>query len=148
MTEERGLSRLNSVELSQEDVAWADSLLSKDLDISDSGWDSFKDALLETLDAQNDSSPYGRKNPPEEEKIEIFSSVSTGNMHKAKVKTAVSFASSSGGADSVEDPRKHAVLGTLNSQYRSSYDRGSRLVLQPLVKEKPSSEGISIGAIS
>lgn len=126
MTEDLELASLNFVELGQdgerrlshEDIAWADSCLSKDLDFSESGWDSFKDALLETLDAQNYSSPYERDNPLVEDKMEIFPSGNTGNVHKVKVKNGVSFAASSEGTDK------------------------SQLVLQPLVKEGLSSENI------
>lgn len=149
MTEVPGSSSLGSLELeqdgerriSQEDIAWADSCFSKDLDFSGNGWDSFKDALLET---QNYSSIYEKDNPPEEDKMEIFSRGYTGNTHKAKVKPAVSFAATSDRADSIQDPRKRSVFESLNAQYHSSYERdGSQLVVHPLVNESSSSEDIN-----
>ncbi|KAI3446177.1 hypothetical protein Pfo_002842 [Paulownia fortunei] len=92
---------LNSIELGQggvmlspEDVAWADSCLSKDPDLLDSGWNSLKDALLETLSAQLHSSPYDRDNSPEGSKMEI-------NLDK----TAVSIAATSEGAEAYNDDR-------------------------------------------
>lgn len=41
--------------LSPEDLAWADSCLIKDSEISDSDWDSLKNALLQILTSQHDS---------------------------------------------------------------------------------------------
>ncbi|KAL3814087.1 hypothetical protein ACJIZ3_015355 [Penstemon smallii] len=49
-------SRLDGSVLTAEDIAWADSLLTKDPEPLDSGWNSFKDALFESINAQNDSS--------------------------------------------------------------------------------------------
>lgn len=41
--------------LSPEDVAWVDSCLIKEYDISESNWSSMKDALLEALNSQSES---------------------------------------------------------------------------------------------
>lgn len=41
--------------LSQEDIAWVDSCLVKDPEISDSDWNSMKDALLEIITSQPES---------------------------------------------------------------------------------------------
>lgn len=71
--------------LSPEDVAWADSCLTKDADILDSGWNSMKDALLETLSAQHDTSAHER-DEFSEPKMEIFSSIAV----KSGISTVVS----------------------------------------------------------
>lgn len=63
--------------LSPEDVAWADSCLIKDSEVSDSDWDSLKDALLEILNAQpnsNGTSGPGNYPFPSRADMEILSS--------------------------------------------------------------------------
>ncbi|PIM98880.1 hypothetical protein CDL12_28636 [Handroanthus impetiginosus] len=60
--------------LSPEDVAWADSCFIKDPDISGSGWDSLRYALLETFSVQDHSSPNKSNNSLEHASMEIPSS--------------------------------------------------------------------------
>ncbi|KAL2925104.1 Chromosome partition protein MukB [Bienertia sinuspersici] len=51
------ISNLNEEALSPEDVAWADSCLIKDADVSAADWSSIKDALLEILSSQPEPQP-------------------------------------------------------------------------------------------
>ncbi|KAK6136695.1 hypothetical protein DH2020_029523 [Rehmannia glutinosa] len=90
--------RESGIMLSPEDVAWADSCLSKDPDMLDSGWNSLKDALLETLSTQNHSSPYDTDNSTEGSKTEIFSKVDTGDVPSLD-KTTVNITANSVGAE-------------------------------------------------
>uniref|UniRef100_A0A5B7BCU1 Uncharacterized protein n=1 Tax=Davidia involucrata TaxID=16924 RepID=A0A5B7BCU1_DAVIN len=63
--------------LAPEDVAWVDSCFIKDSEISDSNWNSLKDALLEILNSQPeslDSSAAGRDDFSGETDIEILPS--------------------------------------------------------------------------
>ncbi|KAI3447994.1 hypothetical protein Pfo_004659 [Paulownia fortunei] len=85
--------------LSPEDVAWADSCLTKDPEVLDSGWDSMKDALLETLSTQSNSSAHEKDKFSEGPKMEIFpSGEETGDVHNL-VKSDISTADSSEGAE-------------------------------------------------
>lgn len=58
---------LLGVMLSPEDVAWADSCLSKDPDMLHAGWNSLKDALY----LQHDPSPYERQDSPERSNMDV-----------------------------------------------------------------------------
>ncbi|KAK4424103.1 hypothetical protein Salat_1603700 [Sesamum alatum] len=59
---------------SAEDVAWADSCLTKDPEVLDNGWDSMKEALLETLSVQHYSSAHEEDKFSEQPKMETSSS--------------------------------------------------------------------------
>ncbi|CAK9142081.1 unnamed protein product [Ilex paraguariensis] len=75
---------LDSVEFEQseivifpEDVAWADSCLIKQLEISDGDWNSLKDALLATISSKPDSlesSTTGKDGSPQATDVEILPS--------------------------------------------------------------------------
>ncbi|XP_047939278.1 uncharacterized protein LOC125186852 isoform X2 [Salvia hispanica] len=56
---------------SPEDVAWADSCLSKDPDMLDSGWNSLRDALFPALNVQDDPSAYKSKDSSEEANMDV-----------------------------------------------------------------------------
>ncbi|XP_041998929.1 uncharacterized protein LOC121748562 [Salvia splendens] len=56
---------------SPEDVAWADSCLSKDPDMLDSGWNSLRDALFPALNVQDDPSAYTSKDSPEGANMDV-----------------------------------------------------------------------------
>ncbi|GFP85936.1 hypothetical protein PHJA_000737400 [Phtheirospermum japonicum] len=63
--------------VSSEDEDWADSCFTIDPNMLDSGWNSLKDALLETLNTENNPSPYMVDDSTEGPKTEIFSKVDT-----------------------------------------------------------------------
>ncbi|CAI9769066.1 unnamed protein product [Fraxinus pennsylvanica] len=97
-------SSLNSEEIeesesvfSPEDVAWADSCLSKDPLMFENSWNSLKDALLETLESEPDSSAKAKDNvTPEGAEIGAFPFTSiedSGNTHDSDTAT-ISTASS------------------------------------------------------
>lgn len=97
-------SSLNSEAIEQsgsvflpEDVTWADSCLSKDPLMLENGWNSLKDALLETLGSEPDSSARAKDNDtPEGAEIGTFpytSSEDIGNTHDSVIAT-ISTASS------------------------------------------------------
>lgn len=92
-------SGLNSVDFGQgvtvhshEDVAWADSCLTKDPEALENGWNSLRCALLETSVSLPDSSAHETDNFPESDKMEVFSSTEgTGdvkNLEKATIDVA------------------------------------------------------------
>ncbi|KAL5788721.1 hypothetical protein ACOSP7_005670 [Xanthoceras sorbifolium] len=63
--------------LSSEDLAWVDSCLIKDAEISDSNWNALKDALLEIADSQPESFSYSAvriESSPEGTDMEILPS--------------------------------------------------------------------------
>ncbi|XP_073278906.1 uncharacterized protein [Primulina huaijiensis] len=95
-------SGLSSVDFGQggtvhspEDVAWADSCLTKDPEALENGWNSLRCALLETSVSQPDSSALETDDFPESDKMdkmEVFSSTEgTGdvkNLEKATIDVA------------------------------------------------------------
>lgn len=94
----------NPLMLSPEDVAWADSCFVKDPEISDSGWDCLKYALLETLD---DSSFYGRENSSEAANMmEIHSSEDKRDTSSSN-KTGVRVTVTSDGSTPTSDDHSH-----------------------------------------
>ncbi|KAL2469330.1 uncharacterized protein Fot_50906 [Forsythia ovata] len=105
---------LNSVEiehsgsvLSPEDVAWVDSCLIKDPLILENGWNSLKDALLETLGSQPDTSAKAKDNgTPEGANIGTFPSSSgedSGNTHDSDIATTSTASSSMGSELNTDD---------------------------------------------
>ncbi|KZV53472.1 hypothetical protein F511_14839 [Dorcoceras hygrometricum] len=94
-------SGLDSVDFGQgvtvhspEDVAWADSCLTKDPDALENGWDSLICALRETSISQPESSAHEMDNFSGSVKIEAFSSSEgTGDM-KNREKATIDVASS------------------------------------------------------
>ncbi|KAL0348450.1 UNVERIFIED_CONTAM: hypothetical protein Sangu_1072800 [Sesamum angustifolium] len=93
-----GISSIKSEQdgemLSAEDVAWADSCLTKDPEVLDNGWDSMKEALLETLSVQHDSSAHEEDKFSEQPKMETSSSIELtddiNNSSKPDVSTTAS----------------------------------------------------------
>ncbi|XP_073156465.1 uncharacterized protein [Henckelia pumila] len=92
-------SGLNSVDFGQsgtvhspEDVAWADSCLTKDPDALENGWNSLRCALFETSVSQPDSSSHETDNFPVSDKMDVISSSErTGdakNLEKATIDVA------------------------------------------------------------
>lgn len=88
--------------LSPEDVAWLDSCLSKDPNMLDSRWNSFKGALFEALNTQHCPSPYEREDSPERAKIDVVPNEDTAGevIDNLEEKTVDGIAAAGEGADS------------------------------------------------
>ncbi|KAL0454129.1 UNVERIFIED_CONTAM: hypothetical protein Slati_0752100 [Sesamum latifolium] len=98
-----GISSIKSEQdaemLSAEDVAWADSCLTKDPEVLDNGWDSMKEALLETLSVEHDSSAHEEDEFSEQPKMETFSSIELTDDINNSSKPDVSTTASNGEAE-------------------------------------------------
>lgn len=119
--------------LSPEDVAWADSCLSKDPDMLDSGWISLKNALFEAFDAQNDPSPYGSEDALESDSMDFILDENTGNgIHNLEEKN-VGYIEAAGedGESSLSFRFQPSLNGTVNP----------RLLKKPVSEKVPSMEG-------
>ncbi|KAL1554345.1 hypothetical protein AAHA92_14912 [Salvia divinorum] len=65
---------------SPEDVAWADSCLSKDPGMLDSGWNSLRDALFTAFNAQHDPSEYKSEDSPERANMDVVFDEDSGTV--------------------------------------------------------------------
>ncbi|KAG8368177.1 hypothetical protein BUALT_Bualt15G0017900 [Buddleja alternifolia] len=123
--------------LSPEDVAWADSCLTKDPDSLDSGWNSLKDALLQTLTVEHDSSAHEKDNSVELAKTEIFSSTETDNIKNSN-KTEARIVTNGEGAEQNSDD---------NSNHENTDDFWSKHSMENVFLPTYNEESRDIGAL-
>lgn len=124
---------------SPEDVAWADSCLSKDPDMIDTGWNSLKDALFEALNAQHDPSPYEVVDSSEGADMDIVHSTDNDTDH-VEEKIVCDFVGAGEGADSGLNSPKYVSLETLSGQFQSSH---YGIEIMPLLKQAVLEEMLS-----
>lgn len=122
-----------------EDVAWADSCLSKDPDMIETGWNSLKDALFEALNAQHDPSPHEIVDSSEAADMDIVHNTEN-DIDRVEEKFFGDFVGSGEGGDSGLNSPKYVSLETLSGQFQSShYD----IAIMPLLKQDVLEEMLS-----
>lgn len=110
--------------VSQEDIVWADSCLSKDPDELDIGWDSLKEALLETLNDQGDAPVHSKNKFSEEPMLNSSFGEETVNIDKFVKMSSMNEGGEPGSGDPITDEKTDDFWSRYNERdvFRPTYN--------------------------